>query len=48
MLINYKYISRIKSDMVWYKTGRESEEVPVSIARRYSRNSLMALINMCL
>lgn len=37
MLINYKYISRIKSDMVWYKTGRESEEVPVSIARRYSR-----------
>lgn len=37
MLINYKHISRIKSDMVWYKTGRESEEVLVSIARRYSR-----------
>ena len=36
-IINYRYISRLQSDVVWYKISNESENVPMAIARRYSK-----------
>lgn len=36
-IINYKYVSRLQSDVVWYKSSSESGSVPMAIARRYSK-----------